>query len=105
MKFIMLYIIWNHAYFPFHKQYSTISLFFIPSKDGSKVTNEPFRGVEAQDADSMVRLQSQPDESLGHDPDLLIVLLVGGGLPLTTSLHTHSIGVGISGKDNITSNK
>ena len=47
----------------------------------------------------MVRLKTQLDEGLGHDLDLLIILLVGGGLPLTPSLHTHGIGVWESGKE------
>lgn len=43
----------------------------------------------------MEGLKTKFDEGLGHGSDLLIVLLVGGGFPLTSSLHTKGISVGI----------
>eukprot|EP01137_Pigoraptor_chileana_P032250 Opistho-2@21337 len=63
-------------------------------EDRSNVSNEPFGRVEAQDANSVVGLETQLNHGLSGGAAVVIVLLVCPGLPNAVALDLHGLPLG-----------
>lgn len=89
---VVIILLWSIPYTCIYKVY-----IHLPRKDGCKVSNEPFRGVESKNTNSMETFQTQCNESLCHGAHLLVILAVGCITPFSSTLHTQSIHIGEPG--------